>query len=51
MHKIIWNFKIKTDHLARIPIRVIINIKGTWQILDFTNIASHNVKIYKKSDK
>ena len=53
MHKILWDFEIKTDHLipARRPDLVLINKKErTCQLVDFAVPANHWVKL-KENEK
>ena len=55
-HKILWDFKIQTDHLipARRPDLVVINKKErTCHLIDFAVPADHRVKLKKieKKDK
>ena len=56
MHKLLWDFEIKTDHLilTRRPVLIIINKKErTCRIVDFAVPVDHRVKLKEseKSDK
>ena len=54
MHKLLWDFDIQTDHLfsARQPDLIIINNnkKENFQIVDFTVLADHRIKL-KENEK
>ena len=55
-HKLLWHFKIQTDHLipATRPDLIIINKKKrTYKIVDFAIPADHRIKLkeYEKRDK
>ena len=54
IHKVLWDFEVQTDHLisARWPDLVIVNKrKRTCQIVDFTTLADHRMKIKESKKK
>ena len=53
IHKLLWDFEIKTDHLIsarRSDLKIINKKKKTCQIVDFTVTANYRVKL-KESER